>query len=119
MEISTIMLDSDVFLTIKSTEYRQILIRDIISVQTSGKYVTIQTTGAKFSFISSMKEVSKYLVNFIKVDQGFIVNRYYIRSLTRSPKDSDKYMLVMSDSASGNYSTEVSSYLAKKVIEQL
>lgn len=120
MEISTIMLDSDVFLTIKNTEYRQILIRDIISVQTSGKYVNIQTTtGARFSFISSMKEVSKYLVNFIKVDKGFIVNRYYIMSLTRSPKDSDKYILAMSDGVSGSHNTEVSGYIAKKIIEQL
>jgi len=121
MEISTIMLDSDTFLAIKNaTEYRQILIRDIISVEASDKYVSIQTaSGAKFTFLSSMKEVSKYLVNFIKVDKGFLVNRYYIMSLTKNPKDTDKYILVMSDGASGKYSTEISSYLAKKVLEQL
>lgn len=121
MEISTIMLDSDTFLVIKGvTEYRQILIRDIISVEAADKYVSIQTSsGIKFTFLSSMKEVSKYLINFIKVNKGFIVNRYYIMSLTKNPKDTDKYVLAMFDGASGKYSIEISSYLAKKVIEQL
>lgn len=115
------MLDSDIFLTIKGvSEYRQILIRDIISIQTSGKYVFIQTTtGAKFTFLSSMKEISRYLLNFIKVDQGFIINRYYLISLTKSPKDTDKCILTMSDGASSKYSIEISSHLAKKVIKQL
>lgn len=121
MEISTIMLDSDIFLVIKGvTEYRQIMIRDIISIQTADKYISIRTTsGAKHTFLSSIKEVSKYLVNFIKVDKGFLVNRYYIMSLTKNPKDNDKYILAMSDGASGVYRTEISSYLAKKVMEQL
>lgn len=119
MEISTIMLDSDIFLTIKgSSEYKQIMIRDIISVSASDKYVIIDTiSGAKFKFISSMKEISKFLINFIQVDKGFIVNRYYIMSLTKNPKNVDKYILAMSDG--GKYSTEISSYLAKKVLEQL
>lgn len=116
MEISTIMLDSDVFLTIKGvSDYKQIKIKDIISVTASDKYVIIDTvSGTKFRFISSIVEISRFLTNFIQVDKGFIVNRYYIVALTKNPRNMDRYILVMS-----NNSTEISPYLAKKVLERL
>ena len=120
MEVSTIMLDSDVFLTIKGvSEYRQININDIISITASDKYVMVNTvSGARFRFISSIKEISRFLTNFIQVDKGFIVNKYYIVSLTKNPKNVDKYILTMTNGIN-NIDAEISSYLAKKVLEQL
>ena len=120
MEISTIMLDSDVFLTIKGvSEYKQINVNDIISITASDKYVIVNTvSGTRFKFISSIKEISKFLTNFIQVDKGFIVNRYYIVSLTKNPKNVDKYILTMTNGIN-NIDVEISSYLAKKVLEQL
>ena len=118
MEISTIMLDSDVFLTIKGvSEYKQINVNDIISITASDKYVIVNTvSGTRFKFISSIREISKFLTNFIQVDKGFIVNRYYIVSLTKNPKNTDKYILTMANDINN---IEISSYLAKKVLEQL
>lgn len=120
MEISTIMLNSDVFLTIKGvSDYKQIRIEDIISVKASDKYVIIDTvSGTKFRFISSIIEISRFLTNFIQVDKGFIVNRYYIMSLTKNPRNTDEYILVMSDGIN-KFRTEISPYLAKKVLERL
>ena len=53
MEISTIMLDSDVFLTIKGvSEYKQINVNDIISITASDKYIIVNTvSGTRFKFI--------------------------------------------------------------------
>lgn len=120
MEVSTIMLDSDVFLTIKGvSEYKQININDIISVTTSDKYVIVNTvSGTRFKFISSIKEISRFLNNFIQVDKGFIVNKYYIVSLTKNSKNTDKYILTMTNGVN-NIDVEISSYLAKKMLEQL
>ena len=63
------MLDSDVFLTIKGvSEYKQININDIISITASDKYVIVNTaSGTRFKFISSIKEISRFLTNLIKV----------------------------------------------------
>ena len=114
------MLDSDIFLTIKGvSEYKQININNIISITASDKYVIVNTvSGTRFKFISSIKEISKFLTNFIQVDKGFIVNKYYILSLTKNPKNVDKYILTITDCIN-NIDIEISSYLAKKVLEQL
>ena len=75
-------------------------------------------SGTRFKFISSIKEISRFLTNFIQVDKGFIVNKYYIVSLTKNPKNTDKYILTMTNGIN-NIDIEISSYLAKKVLEQL
>lgn len=120
MEISTIMLDSDVFLTIKGQEYRQIKINDIVWIHSEDHYIEIKTTNTEHVVCTSMKSVSKYLVNFVRVSNNLIVNKYYISEIVRSQKDIEKYRMVLSISDSeGNITREISSYLAKKLIEQL
>jgi len=119
MEISTIQLDCTTFLTIKGTEYRQMPIDEIIALQSMDKYVEIITTCTKFYVLTSLKSISKYLTNFIEVNKGFIINKYYISKLTKQVKDKSKYDLVMSDGAKDFWSVEVSDYTAKKILEQL
>lgn len=120
MEISTIQIDCDVFLTFKGREYRQVKINDIVWIHSKDHYIEIKTVDTAHVICASMKNVSKYLTNFIKVDETLIVNRYYISKIVKNPKNADKYCLVLSiEAPEGNLTQEISSYLAKKVIEQL
>lgn len=118
MEISTIQLDCDVFLTFKGTEYRQMKINDIVWVRSDDKYIEIKTTDTKHVVCTSMKSVFKYLINFVKVSNGLIVNKYYISKIVRDLKDMDKWYIVFT-TPEGLLTKEISDYLAKKVIKQL
>lgn len=121
MEISTIMLNSDVFLTFKGQEYRQIKISDIILIKSDDKYVDIQTTQTHHIICTSITNVARYLVNFIKVSNTLIINQYYISKIIKNPTESQKYFLIFSvPTLSKEFLTlELSSYLAKRVIKQL
>ena len=92
MEIKTIQIDSDTFLVFKGIEYRQINVEDIVSLEVLDKYVLIVT-------------------------KGFLINRKYLLELTKEASNKDKYNLVLNDSE--HTTREVSSYIAKNILEQL
>lgn len=119
MEISTIQLDNTVFLVFKGTEYQQVSINSIVAIQVIEKYLEITTTSAKYFVLASLNSVSKHLINFVKVNNGLIINRYYILKLIHLEKDKSKYKLVMRGPKDEFWTIEISDYLAKKVIEQL
>lgn len=112
MEISTIKLNNELFITLKGREYRQIKLSDIVSIHTSGKYTTITTINSTFCICTSLKSIAKHLTSFIVITNSHIINRYYI---SRIVKDVDTYLLVLTD----GFTIELSRYLAKRVIEQL
>ena len=92
MEIKTIQIDSDTFLVFKGIEYRQINVEDIVSLEALNKYVLIVT-------------------------KGLLINKKYLLELTKKTDDKDKYLLVLNDSE--HTTREVSSYIAKNILEQL
>lgn len=117
MEIKTIQIDSDTFLIFKGIEYRQINIKDIVSLETLDKYVLIITKdNRKFTIGCSLTSITKKLcLDYIVVTKGFLINKKYISELTRKPDD--KYILVLNDSY--HTTREVSLYIAKNILEQL
>ena len=92
MEIKTIQIDSDTFLVFKGIEYRQINVEDIVSLEVLDKYVLIVT-------------------------KGFLINKKYLLELTKEVGNKDKYNLVLNDSE--HTTREVSSYIARNILEQL
>lgn len=120
MEISTTILDNITFLTIKGTEYHQMPINNIVAIQViDSKYVEITTTCNKHYVLTPLKSISIYLDNFVTVNKGFIVNKYYIVKLVKQEKDKTKYNLVLRGPANGFWTIEISDYLAKRLLEQL
>ena len=119
MEIKTIQIDSDTFLVFKGIEYRQINVENIVSLETLDKYVLIITKdNRKFTIGCSLTSITKKLcLDYIVVTKGFLINKKYISELTRKPDDKDKYILVLNDSY--HTTREVSSYIAKNILEQL
>lgn len=112
MEIKTIQIDSDTFLVFKGIEYRQINVEDIVSLEVLDKYVLIVTKDCrKFVIGCSLTAILKKLcTEYIIVTKGFLINKKYLLELTK-----DKYNLVLNDSEH----REVSSYIAKNILEQL
>lgn len=119
MEIKTIQIDSDTFLVFKGTEYRQINVEDIVSLETLDKYVLIITKDSrKFIIGCSLPTILKKLcIEYIVVAKGFLVNRKYLLELTKKVDEKDKYLLVLNDSE--HTTREVSLYIAKNILEQL
>lgn len=119
MEIKTIQIDSDTFLVFKGIEYRQINIEDIVSLETLNKYVLIVTKDCrKFIIGCSLTAILKKLcIEYIVVAKGFLVNKKYLLELTKKVNEKDKYLLVLNDSE--HTTREVSSYIAKNILEQL
>ena len=123
MEIKTIQIDSDTFLVFKGIEYRQINIEDIVSLEALNKYVLIVTKDCrKFIIGCSLTAVIKKLcIEYIVVTKGLLINKKYLLELTKKTedkdKDKDKYLLVLNDSE--HTTREVSSYIAKNILEQL
>lgn len=120
MEISSMPINDTVFLIIKGTEYHQIAIDSIVAVQVvGGKYLEITTTFNKHFILTPLKSISIYLSNFIKVNKGLMINRYYILKLTHQEKDKSKYNLVMKGPKDGFWTIEISDYIAKNILKQL
>lgn len=119
MEIKTIQIDSDTFLVFKGIEYRQINVEDIVSLEVLDKYVLIVTKDCrKFVIGCSLTAILKKLcIEYIIVTKGFLINRKYLLELIKKTDDKDKYLLVLNDS--GHTTREVSSYIAKNILEQL
>lgn len=119
MEIKTIQIDSDTFLVFKGTSYTQIKVEDIVSLEILGKYVLIVTKDCrKFVIGCSLTAILKKLcIEYIIVTKGFLINKKYLLELTKKTDDKDKYLLVLNDSE--HTTREVSSYTAKKILEQL
>ena len=119
MEIKTIQIDSDTFLVFKGIEYRQINVEDIVSLEALNKYVLIVTKDCrKFIIGCSLTAVIKKLcIEYIVVTKGLLINKKYLLELTKKTDDKDKYLLVLSDSE--HTTREVSSYIAKNILEQL
>lgn len=113
MKISTELLNSEIFLVIKGLEYYQIKMNDIIYVKAINKYVVIKTTKDEFVICTSLKSIAKWLTNFVKVESGLIVNKYYIVKLGRTNKKTYKLECEYS------ISIELSPYLARKVLSLL
>ena len=119
MEIKTIQIDSDTFLVFKGIEYRQINVKDIVSLETLDKYVLITTKDSrKFVIGCSLTTILKKLcIEYIVVAKGFLVNKKYLLELTKKVNEKDKYLLVLNDSE--HTTREVSPYIAKNILEQL
>lgn len=119
MEIKTIQIDSDTFLVFKGTSYTQIKVEDIVSLEILGKYVLIITKDCrKFVIGCSLTAILKKLcIEYIIVTKGFLINKKYLLELTKKTDDKDKYLLVLNDSE--HTTREVSSYIAKNILEQL
>lgn len=119
MEIKTIQIDSDTFLVFKGIEYRQINVEDIVSLEVLDKYVLIVTKdNRKFTIGCSLTSITKKLcLDYIVVNKGFLINRKYLLELTKEASNKDKYNLVLNDSY--HTTREVSSYIAKNILEQL
>lgn len=119
MEIKTIQIDSDTFLVFKGIEYRQINVKDIVSLETLDKYVLITTKDSrKFVIGCSLTTIIKKLcIEYIVVAKGFLVNKKYLLELTKKANEKDKYLLVLNDSE--HTTREVSLYIAKNILEQL
>lgn len=117
MEIKTIQIDSDTFLVFKGIEYRQINIEDIVSLEALNKYVLIVTKDCrKFIIGCSLTAILKKLcIEYIVVNKGLLINKKYLLELIK--KTSDTYLLVLNDSE--HTTREVSSYIAKNILEQL
>lgn len=119
MEIKTIQIDSDTFLVFKGTSYIQVNVEDIVSLEAFDKYVSIQIqSGKKFIVCCSLTDITKKLcLEYVVVTKGFLVNKKYILELTKKVDDKSVYVLVLNDIF---FTTrEVSSYIAKKILEQL
>lgn len=119
MEIKTIQIDSDTFLVFKGTFYIQINVEDIVSLETLNKYVLITTKdNRKFTIGCSLPNITKKLcIEYIVVARGFLINKKYLLELTKKVNDKDKYILVLNDSY--HTTREISSYIAKNILEQL
>jgi DNA-binding LytR/AlgR family response regulator len=119
MEIKTIQIDTDTFLVFKGIEYRQINIEDIVSLEALNKYVLIVTKDCrKFVIGCSLTAILKKLcIEYIIVTKGFLINKKYLLELTKEVSNKDKYNLVLNDSE--HTTKEVSSYIAKNILEQL
>lgn len=119
MEIKTIQIDSDTFLVFKGTSYIQVNVEDIVSLEAFDKYVSIQIqSGKKFIVRCSLTDITKKVcLEYIAVTKGFIVNKKYILELTKKVNNKSVYVLVLNDVF---FTTrEVSSYIAKNILEQL
>lgn len=119
MEIKTIQIDSDTFLVLKGTSYIQVNVEDIVSLEAFDKYVSIQIqSGKKFIVCCSLTDITKKVcLEYIVVTKGFLINKKYILDLTKKVNDKSVYVLVLNDVF---FTTrEVSSYIAKKILEQL
>lgn len=119
MEIKTIQIDSDTFLVFKGTSYIQVNVEDIVSLEAFDKYVSIQIqSGKKFIVGCSLTDITKKVcLEYITVTKGFLINKKYILELTKKVNDKSVYVLVLNDVF---FTTrEVSSYIAKKILEQL
>lgn len=119
MEIKTIQIDSDTFLVFKGTSYIQVNVEDIVSLEAFDKYVSIQIqSGKKFIICCSLTDITKKVcLEYITVTKGFLINKKYILELTKKVNDKSVYVLVLNDVF---FTTrEVSSYIAKKILEQL
>lgn len=105
----------DTFLVFKG--YRQINIEDIVSLEALNKYVLIVTKDCKKFIIGcSLTAILKKLcIEYIVVNKGLLINKKYLLELIK--KTSDKYLLVLNDSE--HTTREVSSYIAKNILEQL
>ena len=119
MEVKTIQIDSDTFLVFKGIEYRQINVEDIVSLEVLDKYVLIVTKDCrKFVIGCSLTTILKKLcIEYIVVTKGFLINKKYLLELTKEVGNKDKYNLVLNDSE--HTTREVSSYIAKNILEQL
>ena len=119
MEIKTIQIDSDTFLVFKGIEYRQINVEDIVSLEVLDKYVLIVTKDCrKFVIGCSLTAILKKLcIEYIVVTKGFLINKKYLLELTKEASNKDKYNLVLNDFE--HTTREVSSYIAKNILEQL
>lgn len=115
--MDTIQIDSDTFLVFKGTSYTQIKVEDIVSLEILGKYVLIVTKDCrKFVIGCSLTAILKKLcIEYIIVTKGFLINKKYLLELTKEV--SNKYNLVLNDSE--HTTKEVSSYIAKNILEQL
>ena len=119
MEIKTIQIDTDTFLVFKGTSYIQVNVEDIVSLEAFDKYVSIQIqSGKKFIVCCSLTDITKKVcLEYITVTKGFLINKKYILELTKKVNDKSVYVLVLNDVF---FTTrEVSSYIAKKILEQL
>lgn len=119
MEIKTIQIDSDTFLVFKGTSYIQVNVEDIVSLEAFDKYVSIQIqSGKKFIVCCSLTDITKKVcLEYITVTKGFLINKKYILELTKKVNDKSVYVLVLNDVF---FTTrEVSSYIAKKILEKL
>lgn len=119
MEIKTIQIDSDTFLVFKGTQYIQINVEDIVSLEAFDKYVSIWIqSGKKFIVCCSLTDITKKVcLEYITVTKGLLINKKYILELTKKVNDKSVYILVLNDVF---FTTrEVSSYIAKKILEQL
>ena len=117
MEIKTIQIDSNTFIVFKGIEYRQINVEDIVSLEVLDKYVLIVTKDCrKFVIGCSLIAILKKLcIEYIVVTKGFLINKKYLLELTKEV--GNKYNLVLNDS--GHTTREVSSYIARHILEQL
>lgn len=119
MEIKTIQIDSDVFLVFKGREYKQINVKDIVILKTSGKYSTItDVKGNKTDVCCSLKDITHALcINFILVTQGFLVNQKYISEITRKNDENNTYILKLNDNI--HTTVSISLHIATNMLKQL
>ncbi len=119
MEIKTIQIDSDTFLVFKGVEYRQINIKDIVSLKSSGKYSVITDVhGYKTRICCSFKNITKALcINSIRVTQGFLINQKYISEIIRKKDENNTYVLKLNDDI--HTTLDISLYMATNILKQL
>lgn len=119
MEIKTIQIDSDTFLVFKGREYRQINIKDIVCIKTSGKYSTIiNVRGYKIDMCCSLKDITHVLcINFILATQGFLINQKYISEIVRKNDENNTYILKLNDNI--HTTMDISLHVATNMLKQL
>ena len=119
MEIKTIQIDSDAFLVFKGREYRQINLKDIVCLKTSGKYSTIiDVRGYKTNVCCSLKDITRVLcIKFIRITQGFLVNQKYISEITRKNDENNTYILKLNDNV--HTTVDISLRIATNMLKQL
>lgn len=119
MEIKTIQIDSDAFLVFKGREYKQINLKDIVCLKTSGKYSTIiDVKGYKTNVCCSLKDITRVLcIDFILATQGFLINHKYISEITRKNDENNTYILKLNDDI--HTTVDISLHVATNMLKQL
>lgn len=63
-------------------------ISDIIFIESKGRYIILHTTTYQYRFIEKLNNIESFFssnnLNFLRIHQSYIINPYYIRSISLS-----------------------------------